>query len=54
VLRVVLDAPGREITRAGIALDGPRALRRLAEVAPALADWARSPLSRCATPARPA
>ena len=54
VLRVVLDAPGRELTRAGIARDGLRALRRLAEVAPALADWAGTSLSRCATPAQPA
>jgi 4-hydroxy-3-methylbut-2-enyl diphosphate reductase len=45
VLRVVLDAPGREIARLGIALDTFRALRRLALAAPALLDWAAAPLS---------
>ena len=54
VLRVVLDAPGREIARPGIALDAFRALRRLSEAAPALLDWAATPLSRFVAPAKPA
>jgi 4-hydroxy-3-methylbut-2-enyl diphosphate reductase len=40
VLRVVADAPGRELIRPGILVDGPRALRALRSAAPALADWA--------------
>jgi 4-hydroxy-3-methylbut-2-enyl diphosphate reductase len=53
VLRVVLDAPGREIVRPGVALDAFRALRRLSEAAPALLDWATEPISGHAAPARP-
>jgi 4-hydroxy-3-methylbut-2-enyl diphosphate reductase len=52
VLRVVLDAPGREIARPGIALDTFRALRRLSLAAPALLDWAAAPLSRFAGPVK--
>ncbi len=52
VLRVVLDAPGREIARPGIALDTFRALRRLSESAPALLDWAAPPVSRFAGSAK--
>jgi 4-hydroxy-3-methylbut-2-en-1-yl diphosphate reductase len=40
VLRVVVDSPGRELSRPGIVLDGPRALLTLRRAAPALADWA--------------
>jgi 4-hydroxy-3-methylbut-2-enyl diphosphate reductase len=40
VLRVVVDASGRELWRAGMAVDGLRALRALRRAAPALADWA--------------
>lgn len=40
VLRVVVDAPGRELGRAGIVVDGLRALRALRRAAPALSDWA--------------
>jgi 4-hydroxy-3-methylbut-2-enyl diphosphate reductase len=54
VLRVVLDAPGRELARPGVALDAFRALRRLSEAAPALLDWSVTPLSRFAAPANPA
>jgi len=54
VLRVVLDAPGREIVRPGVALDAFKAFRRLTEVAPALSEWTGSSLSRSAAPAEPA
>jgi 4-hydroxy-3-methylbut-2-enyl diphosphate reductase len=40
VLRVVLDAPGRELLRLASLRDLLRALRRLREAAPALAFWA--------------
>ncbi len=40
VLRVVVDAPGRELRRPGLAVAGVRALRVLRRAAPALADWA--------------
>jgi len=40
VLRVVLDAPGREIVRPGVLRDLGIALRRLRSAAPALAAWA--------------
>jgi 4-hydroxy-3-methylbut-2-en-1-yl diphosphate reductase len=39
VLRVVLDAPGRELKRPGLAAAAARALRVLRRVAPALEDW---------------
>ena len=48
VLRVVLDAPGREIARPGVAFDAFRALRRLTDTAPGLAAWADNPDSRSA------
>jgi 4-hydroxy-3-methylbut-2-enyl diphosphate reductase len=40
VLRVVSDAPGRELARLGVVADALRALRALHHAAPALADWA--------------
>jgi 4-hydroxy-3-methylbut-2-enyl diphosphate reductase len=39
VLRVVLDAPGSELKRVGLAAAAVRALRTLRRAAPALADW---------------
>jgi 4-hydroxy-3-methylbut-2-enyl diphosphate reductase len=39
VLRVVLDSPGRELKRPGLALDAARALRVLRRSAPALQEW---------------
>lgn len=39
VLRVVVDAPGRELKRPGLAVAAARALRVLRRAAPALADW---------------
>ncbi len=44
VLRVVVDAPGAELYRAGLLRHGWRALAALRRAAPALADWARSAL----------
>lgn len=41
VLRVVLDAPGRDLMRPGTVPDSFRALARLGEAAPALLAWAR-------------
>lgn len=40
VLRVVVDAPGRELAHPRTVVNGPRALRALRRAAPALADWA--------------
>jgi 4-hydroxy-3-methylbut-2-en-1-yl diphosphate reductase len=39
VLRVVLDAPGRELKRPGLAVAAARALRVLRRSAPALQEW---------------
>jgi hypothetical protein len=36
---VVLDAPGSELKRVGLAAAAARALRTLRRAAPALADW---------------
>jgi len=46
VLRVVVDAPGHEWLRPGIALDALRALRALTRSARALQRWARTALQR--------
>lgn len=42
VLRVVVDAPGHELNRAGLLMRGIRALRTLRQTAPALGDWAHT------------
>jgi 4-hydroxy-3-methylbut-2-enyl diphosphate reductase len=39
VLRVVLDSPGRELKRPGLAADAARALRVLRRSAPAIHEW---------------
>ena len=40
VVRVVVDGPGRRLADPRLAIAGPRALRSLRRVGPALADWA--------------
>jgi len=40
VVRVVVDAPGRELLRPGFLRDGLRALRTLRDLVPALEEWA--------------